>query len=789
MKYLVFISLLLILACSTSPEFGSVVDILESQESIEGNEEYLNSPFVAAGDRVYAVGHQDGSFPDLGWHVDGEMGGVWDHPIKLMDGYTLNVSDSDGLDWCLNDAVSFRNFPVGNVHEFEKNDLEINRYQFVPDGVEGLIVIFSIDNNSSEKRNLELSFTGMVDLSPVWLAERLELEDGEDSGSWDDDESAVVTKDGSNNWFTVFGTDSDSSLGDPKCKQDRKGNGVNMAISSEVVIESGSSQIVKYFIAGSYNSQNEAITTFRQLKNDHQSLLSSKIDRYVNIEQSSSLETGDDQFDQMFRWLKYNSDWMIRDVPEVGRGISAGIPDYPWWFGTDGGYTMQGLLASGMHDETLETVELIFSLSQKANGNSGKIMHEASTNGIVFNPGNLNTTPYFIYALWRAFEWTGDQSIIDQYYDDVINGIRWIEEQDEDNNIYPDGPGMMEIHGLDSEMIDVVAYLTKAYQAAANFALIKGNIDLNEEFEAKAQALKKKVNEEWWSPEFGSYADFRSTKAQALKLIDEAIIRADTIDKPWSVEELKETKGTVMNTSNEGVAAYVVHHNWVVNTPLEMGLADSAKALIALETAKKYRNRFGMFVTGIDRDEEQEKAEKWKAFSYVGAVMTLGTGIQAMSEARYGDPNDALDYLKNLQNSFSYALPGSMYEVSPDFGMMCQAWNIYALAVPVVNHLFGIYPAAFQQKVFISPNLPDDWKNVSLSNVKIGDNEVSVSVKTEGNTSTYVINQTKDEWTIQFEYRGDVKATLNGSPVDVNIQTNRSIIQFQGTNNEIVIRR
>jgi len=48
---------------------------------IEGKTQYLMSPFVTAGDRVYMIGYQDGSFPDLGWHIDGEMGGIWDHPI------------------------------------------------------------------------------------------------------------------------------------------------------------------------------------------------------------------------------------------------------------------------------------------------------------------------------------------------------------------------------------------------------------------------------------------------------------------------------------------------------------------------------------------------------------------------------------------------------------------------------------------------------------------------------------------------------------------------------------
>src|SRR5215218_3724332 len=43
--------------------------------------------YVAAGDRAYVIGSEDGRFPPMGWHIRGEMGGVWAHPIKLLDGY------------------------------------------------------------------------------------------------------------------------------------------------------------------------------------------------------------------------------------------------------------------------------------------------------------------------------------------------------------------------------------------------------------------------------------------------------------------------------------------------------------------------------------------------------------------------------------------------------------------------------------------------------------------------------------------------------------------------------
>ena len=41
--------------------------------------------YVAAGDRAYEVGTLDGAFPKIGWHIKGDMNGLWAPPIKLLD--------------------------------------------------------------------------------------------------------------------------------------------------------------------------------------------------------------------------------------------------------------------------------------------------------------------------------------------------------------------------------------------------------------------------------------------------------------------------------------------------------------------------------------------------------------------------------------------------------------------------------------------------------------------------------------------------------------------------------
>ena len=47
--------------------------------------------YVSAGDRAQINGFQDGRFYASGWHIKGEMGGVWAPPIKLVDGVWFGI--------------------------------------------------------------------------------------------------------------------------------------------------------------------------------------------------------------------------------------------------------------------------------------------------------------------------------------------------------------------------------------------------------------------------------------------------------------------------------------------------------------------------------------------------------------------------------------------------------------------------------------------------------------------------------------------------------------------------
>ncbi|MCE7042654.1 glycogen debranching protein [Dyadobacter sp. CY312] len=785
-------SLLLLSQCTKkSQSNNALAGIVSDVETITGKTAYLNSPYVTAGDRVYMVGHQNGQFPDLGWHVVGEMGGIWDHPIKLMDGFTASVTDN-GKSVCLSKADTFVNYPFANKHIFVSglNGLEVQRFQFAPDAKEAVVVEYTFQNKTNSAKKITFDFNGYSDLRPVWLGEKTKMVDAGDFASWDEASKAWVAKDSLNEWYVMYGSDisADAHQKDVKsCDYKPQGKGCQASLTYNLEIAPNSSYVLPITIAGSYRSKSQARETFENVQKNTAQLLKEKKERYQMLAANTNLTVPDKDLQRAFQWIKYNTDWLVRDVPEVGRGVSAGAPDYPWWFGVDSEYTLQGLITTGQKDLVYHSIDNIWKLSEKANGN-GRIVHEVSTNGAVFNPGNVNETPQFATLIWTVYSWTGDKEFLKKYYPTIKKGLDWLlKENDKDGNLLPDGFGMMEIHGMNSEMIDVAVYSQKAFEDASQMAIEMGEKDMSEKYKGIANQLKTKINQDFWVGGNNSYADFIGTTSQAIHLVDDAIVRADTLKKPWAVDELRATKSKLEKMNPSQKQGFVVHHNWVVNTPMEMGIADSSKALTALKTASKFVNPFGAFVTGIDRDESAGKDEgsaagNKKVFTYTGAVMTLPTGVLAIAENNYGRPDEALGYLKRMTKSFSYALPGSIYEVSPDYGMMSQAWNIYSFAVPIVQQFFGIKPHTFSKTIRIQPQMPSTWNDASLEKVTVGSNEIGMKYRKTDKALQLDITQSEENWklTIAFPKGKYREWTVAGKVIKPKVDGSFETIEVEG---------
>src|SRR3954451_7992348 len=103
--------------------------------------------YVAAGDRAYVMGFEDGRFYAQGWHVTGEMGGVWTQPLKLVDGVWFSV---DGQ-W-LPPASKFTSGWGYTRMDFpDASGLKVSRTDFAPDGRRAALFGLTLRNPGAAK--------------------------------------------------------------------------------------------------------------------------------------------------------------------------------------------------------------------------------------------------------------------------------------------------------------------------------------------------------------------------------------------------------------------------------------------------------------------------------------------------------------------------------------------------------------------------------------------------------------------------------------------------------------
>lgn len=766
---------------------GGTADFMESKR------ERLSDLYISAGNRAYMVGAQDGSFPDFGHHIENEMGGIWNHPIKLMDGFWLKIRRTDKPDlageW-LNGAEEFRNYPYYNEHEFALPAMELTavRRQFAPDDTEGIVVAYTLANRGAEAAELELTFLGRVDLRPVWFADEIGIMDAEDDAEADHARGAIIGKDRDHPWFAVFGADRPCAALD--IDRDRFGpeRTAGKGISGEliydgIVIQPGASETVTFFIAGSDESRDAALATYDRMRSGHGAMLEAKRQRYEEMLTRTVPTIPDKELEHVFNWVKFNNDWLVRHVPSIGNGLGAGHPEYPWWFGCDNSYALLGLLPLGDFGLVQDTLELLRNESEKENGN-GRIVHEVSTCGAVSNPGNTQETPHFIQCVWHAFQWTGDLDRLKAMYPIVKQGLKWLlTDKDPDGDLLPEGYGIIEIEGLNLELIDTAVYTCTALQAAGDMAELLGEPEQAREYRDTHLKLKEKINRELWMEDEGLYAEAMGTPGHILQRLDLYIERAKSHGAmAEGIAELERMKLEMQAMDPDAERAWLFQ-NWVINTPMEMGIADRDKAERALDrmATEQFTGPWGTYLSGLYRTQ----------------MMTISTGVQAVAESRYDRIDQSLRYVKLIASTFNKRLPGSISEMSPDYGCFVQAWTAYGIVYPLMVHMFGIQPEAYWRKLTLRPRLPQGWAEASVKRVLLGSgdaaNELNWEVRLGESEDIYRLELLRQGWRVEVSVAAGDKdeIVLDGeiSRTSGHVAGERVIVIDNASSHEIRVRR
>ena len=240
-----------------------------------------SKPYVTAGTRTYVIGTQDGAFPDLGEHLPGEMGGVWLHPIKLIDGFQATLSEpASGREAALSTAADFITYPYGNGFHYGPvlDSLEVERFQFSPDGQAGFVVQYELRNSAGRERALTIELAVKTDLRPVWFSEQLGVTDAPDTVGWEPTTRTFVARDTGHPWFCVWGatgTVDAQPVARPRPIPTR-GMGATAATRYTVPVPAHGASTLTFVVAGSDSGRRAAVETYRVLARDHAKLLAAQ---------------------------------------------------------------------------------------------------------------------------------------------------------------------------------------------------------------------------------------------------------------------------------------------------------------------------------------------------------------------------------------------------------------------------------------------------------------------------------------------------------------------------------
>ena len=774
---------------------------------------------LVTGDRTIAMGDANGLYPASGWHIRGEMGGVWTPPVKLLDGIWFAVNGS----WLGADTPAAR-YTAGWGYQrfaYQPAGVAVDRVDFAPDGARGTVI--GLTFRSTTARSVSLAMDAHSELMPAypwgWTTPNAGV-NGQDSGSYvdgrlafrDNDYAAFVGSSakpvshalgpnhrGPQDPAVVCPVDGTAP---PRCDDSAFGKGTGGRLNYSLALSPGRATTVWFTVAGSDQGVAAARAEYRRAAKDPVAALRSKVDGRQDVARNTVVDLpGDRLLQQSVEWSKQNladsvqeaRDLQLRDTDEgraypdpVGtldeaRWFGAGFPDYPWLFGTDGEYTAFAAVAAGQFEPVKAHLRSLRDVSEIVNARSGKLVHEVVSTGDVYfgvngDAGNTDETVKFPSAVALVWRWTGDNAFRDDLYDFAVRNLRYVESTlDTDGDGWPEGLGNVERPGMGEEKLDSAAYYVRGLLDLADMATSKGDTATASWARSLASSLMARFEGQWWVADVSAYAE--------------------SIDDP-------------ANPANDNSPVFQRH--WTGVTPMEIELpggaplASPVNGPVALAQREKncYTGEFGLYHTGSGPTSAPEGNPGPSCDSVVSTVKSerstysLNTAVMAVAEGNYGRLGPQRTYTTGnarIQLDPSvWETPGAMPEVapSPDFvanidrpfydrSMSLQAWGTYGTLWPVVHQWLGVSPSLGTGTLSVVPQLPPGQNSVSGKNIRLGSRgSVDVSAALKGDRLTTSVRlDGKAALTVGAVLpagRQPAKVTYNGKPVAYTVvQTTR----------------
>ncbi len=472
-------------------------------------------------------------------------------------------------------------------------------------------------------------------------------------------------------------------------------------------------EFVPIGIAASIARRDSVLALYRRLIADAEQLYAEKLAHVTALlDQSTSIDTPDDQLDLAVAWSKINLDESFVCNPDLGCGLVAGWgpsgtstrPGFGWFFGGDAAINSFAMQATGLWPQVAQGLRFLARYQR----DDGKIPHEISQaaaripwfSDFPYTYYHADTTPYWIVALWRYWRASGDHALLEELWPAVQQAHAWCLTRETDGDgIVENGPGNLgaiEIGALGEGIhqdIYLAAVWIEALRALEELAGAQGDVTrARQAAEIRAKALET-LNDRYWREREGHHAFAILTSggtndnltvwpatAAAFRLLEDA--RADRTLTKLATDSITADWGARILSTGSSLYDPMHYNNGAV----------------------------WPFVTGFVIWGQYNYRRPWSAFGLIDALKQV-----TFDWARGRHPE----------------LLSGLYYRPLDTAVPQQFFATSMLLSPVMLGLLGWEPDAPKASARLAPQLPPHWDRVVVRNLKVGETSLDLVLTQE----------------------------------------------------------
>jgi glycogen debranching enzyme len=648
---------------------------------------------------------------------------AWVYPMKILDdfrlsfqieGYPLEFGGAETLA-----RVNVR--PEATIFTYSHAAFTVRQIIFAPPDEPGIVML--LEAQSALPLTVNVSFRPRLRLS--WPAGLMT-----GSLSWDEKKRVYYITEETRRFAGVVGSPAARDVSVMPYQEEPRD--VPARFSVEVPAGEMPAKFVPIVIAGSVEGRERAKAAYDRLLASVPALYEHTAAHYERLNaETLAISTPNRQLDEAFAWAKVGVDKGVVTNPLLGTGLVAGYrtsgeserPGFAWFFGRDALWTAFALNSYGDFQTTRTALEFL----KKFQRADGKIPHEISQSASLipwfadyeYAWASADATPLYVIAHADYYRASGDLKFLQANWDSILRASRFAAATDTDANGLLEntrfGHGWVEggaLYPAHEEIYMQGLWVAASRDLAELAAALK---DGETAARALAQAERTRIATEqtYWLPARGFYA-FATKRAAEPPEADPGPRRAARQAR------LNALKNATIYDEDTALPAVPLWFKTLTDERAQTQIDHLGAGALATDWGAR-------LLSG--------ESQLYDPLSYHnGSVWPLFTGWASMGAYRYGRPHVGFQALManaflTRQGAEGYVTELLSGDFNAPFGRSShhQVWSEAMVVTPAVRGLLGLETSNAGRALRFAPQLPADWNQLAVSNVRLGDARYSLT--------------------------------------------------------------